>query len=427
MKRKILFVVEALTFAHVARSAVLAKALKNSGYEMHFACYPHAYLGLVKSELEGCKQWPLKTRVDYPDYVDRMSKAKSPYDVNTIDSYVKEELALFEQIVPDLVIGDLRYSLSISCPQARLHYVNLVNAVWSPFTRQELTYPEGWLTPMLGSGLRNWLFELLYPLGAKNICRPFNQFRSQLGLPLFRDVFDLNCGGDTNLYLDSPELFEVHPLPNNHLFIGPVLHSLESSFPPSLESLDKALPTIFISLGSSGSIETLPLILRSLTRLPVNIVVATSGRKCSAVPAGKNIFVYDFLPALEILKISSLVVSNGGSPMSYLALSQGVPVVAVCSNMDQHLTSQALQRAGAGVALRSEILDEEQLRRSVQDCLDNPGYRERAQSCSASISAEKTAQNFLDAIHGVVSGMDQNRAIGTMSTTNTKIGEVHAY
>ena len=407
MRKKILFVVEALTFAHVARSAVLAQILQAANYEVHFACYPDAYLERVKAELNGCRHWPLKSRVEYGNYIASMNACHSPYNVGMLESFIREELDLFDQVKPDIVIGDLRYSLSISCLQARIRYVNLISAVWSPFVKQQLTFPEGFLPWQLGIGTRDLFFRILHSFAFRNICRPFNILRSRFGLPEFKDIFDLHCAGDINLYLDPPELFEVRDLPGSDKFIGPVLFSIDTPVPPELEG-PQPLPIVFVSLGSSGPIDCLPVVLRTLTQLPVLSVVATSGRMDVNIQH-PSLIIREFLPARSILQRSSLVISNGGSPMSYLALSEGVPIIAVCSNMDQHLISQSITKYGAGMSLRSENLDERTVKDAVNRCFGQPMYRDSAQRCSKFISAEKTARNFRDAINDIISSGDEEK------------------
>jgi UDP:flavonoid glycosyltransferase YjiC (YdhE family) len=425
-RKKLLFVVEALTFAHVARSALLAQLLRGVGYEVHFAYYPDKYMNLVDRELTGVNQWSLKHCVSYSDYIARMNAGVSPYDMALLSRYIEEERDLFAEIEPDLVIGDLRYSLSISCFQHGVYYVNLVNAVWSPFVKQELIFPEGCFPAAFGLATRNVLFQLLRPFAFTNICRPFNILRLKAGLPAFRDIFELHCAGDANLYLDPPELFDVPFLPDNHRFIGPVLHSLEGPTPSSMDSLEPSLPVIFVSLGSSGSADRLPLILKNLEQLPVSLAVATSARVEISSDNARTI-IYDFLPAREILRRSSLVICNGGSPLSYLALSEGVPVLAVCSNMDQHLVAQTVTKFGVGLSLRAEYLNRKDLLISVGNLLGTATYKERAESLSKNISSEKTFRNFQSAIESSLSCSANQHSWDKCDSVRTPREEQYGY
>jgi UDP:flavonoid glycosyltransferase YjiC (YdhE family) len=395
--KKILFVVEALTFAHVARSATLAAALKHPDYEIVFACHAGQHLKLVETELTGITVRPLKNTVSYEHYLATMSNGRSPYSIETLRDYIEEEMDLLRDTAPDLVIGDLRYSLSISCHRYPVHYVNLVNAIWSPFVRQNLIVPENRLTRNLGVAVGSFLFKLGSQYCFDRINEPFNALRSRYGLAALNNVFDLHCTGDTNLYLDAPSLFEAPSLPRNHKFIGPVLYSMQAPMPASLEKVDAQLPLVFVTMGSSGAVDCLPTLLDCLAKKSVIAVVATSGRaEISNIPS--NVYVGKYLPAKEVIQKSSLVISNGGSPVSYLALSEGVPVLAVCSNMDQHLSAQAVQNYGAAISLRSEELNISLVDKCIDKILQESSYRRRARKIASEISVEKTSHNFRRAV-----------------------------
>jgi len=397
LAKKILFVVEALTFAHVARSAILAKALKSSGYEIHFACHNNQYLSLMAKELEGIRLWPLKYHVSYSDFVRSMSHFRSPYDINMLGAYISEELELFNEIKPDMVVGDLRYSLALSCPKANIYYVNVVNAIWSPFVRQNLINPNNSLSQYFGAFWANSVFQFVGKRMSRSICQPFNQLRVKQGLPIFNDVFELHCAGDMNLHPDPPELFDVPFLPKNHEFIGPILYSVNPPTSPDLNLLEPSLPVIIVTLGSSGAVDCLPNIIGCLEKMPVSLLVATSGRK-DVIANNSHTIISDFFCARRVIQKSSLVISNGGSPISYLALSQGVPVIGVVSNMDQRLTAQAIEKYGAGLVLSAESLNENKLKQAVNRILVEPAFGERAQVISKKIFGAKTFANFQAAI-----------------------------
>ena len=51
---------------------------------------------------------------------------------SSLDRYVEEDLRLIDSFRPDVVVGDFRVSLAISARKARIPYVNVTNAYWSP-------------------------------------------------------------------------------------------------------------------------------------------------------------------------------------------------------------------------------------------------------------------------------------------------------
>ncbi|CFR71311.1 putative glycosyl transferase [Mycobacterium tuberculosis] len=73
-----------------------------------------------------------------------------------------------------------------------------------------------------------------------------------------------------------------------------------------------------------------------------------------------------------------MVLCNGGSPTTQQALAAGVPVIGLPSNMDQHLNMEALERAGAGVLLRTERLNTEGVAAAVKQVLSGAEFRQAA-------------------------------------------------
>jgi UDP:flavonoid glycosyltransferase YjiC (YdhE family) len=76
--------------------------------------------------------------------------------------------------------------------------------------------------------------------------------------------------------------------------------------------LDDPKPKVLVALGSSGSSQVLPALFRALAKLPVSIVISTSGRKTPGITP--SMYSADLLPLIETASQSRLVVSHGGSP-----------------------------------------------------------------------------------------------------------------
>jgi UDP:flavonoid glycosyltransferase YjiC (YdhE family) len=122
----------------------------------------------------------------------------------------------------------------------------------------------------------------------------------------------------------------THDLPRNHRYLGPVLWSTKTPLPEWWDKLAEDKPVVFLSLGSSGRADLLPMVLGALSLLPVSVVVATAGKAALAeVPA--NVRIADYLPVDIASRRAQLVMSNGGSLTTYQALASGVPVIGICS------------------------------------------------------------------------------------------------
>jgi len=367
-RKKILFVAEAVTLAHVGRALTLAATLDRSQYEIHFACadgYDFCFKGTDFT------RWPIHS-ISSAQFLAALAEGKPVYDEAMLAGYVEEDRRLLDQIRPDVVVGDFRLSLSISARLAKVPYISLINAYWSPYVRQSYTVPNIPLTRQLPLALANTLFRLARPIAFGLHAMPLNKVRRKAGLPSLG--FDLNrvyTDADYTLYADVPELFQPVGMPANHRFIGSVLWSPPVPVPDWWDKLPAQRPLIYVTLGSSGQGELLPGVLKALGGLPVIVMAATAGKiALSDVP--QNAFVADFLPGEAAARRASLVICNGGSPTTQQGLVAGVPVIGIAGNLDQFLNMQGVADAGAGALLRADRFDPSELTRKVKSMLDSP-------------------------------------------------------
>ncbi|BBX72809.1 glycosyltransferase [Mycobacterium shinjukuense] len=372
-RRRILFIAEAVTLAHVVRPLVLARSLDPSRYEVHFACdprynkllgtlpFPHHPIGTIPSER----------------FLGNVAQGRF-YTGRTLRRYVEEDSRVLAAVAPDLVVGDLRISLSVSARLAGIPYVAIANAYWSPYARRRFPLPDVLWTHLLGVQLVKLLYRLERPVFFAMQCVPLNRVRREHGLPsLGWNLCRIFTDGDHTLYADLPELVPTDNLPANHRYLGPVLWSPDVAPPAWWESLPTDRPIVYATLGSSGGRNLLQVVLTALAELPVTVIAATAGRSdLTNVPA--NAFVADYLPGEAAAARSAVVICNGGSMTTQQALVAGVPVIGIASNLDQHLNMEAIERAGAGVLLRTERLTSRRVAEAVQQALTGSQHRHAA-------------------------------------------------
>ncbi len=372
-RQRILFVAEAVTLAHVVRPYVLARSLDPSRYEVHFACDPryNKLLGPLPFASH-----PIRT-IPSERFLGNLGQGRF-YTARTLREYVEADRRLLAEIAPDLVVGDLRISLSASARLAGIPYVAIANAYWSPYARRRFPLPDVIWTRLFGVRL----VKLLYPLERRLLfalqCLPLNWVRRRHGLPsLGWNLCRIFTDGDHTLYADVPELLPTYNLPASHRYLGPVLWSPAGEPPPWWDSLPTDRPIVYATLGTSGGTNLLQVVLNALADLPVTVIAATAGRSdLNNVPA--NAFVADYLPGEAAAARSAVVVCNGGSLTTQQALVAGVPVVGIASNLDQHLNMEAIERAGAGVLLRTERLKSRRVAEAVNQVLSGGEYEHAA-------------------------------------------------
>lgn len=393
-RRRILFLAEGVTLAHIARPLVLASALDPARYEVTLAC-DRSWAWLVKD----CR-FNVRTvsSISSATFLRALARGSPVYDVQTLRNYVAADLALIEEARPDLIVGDFRLSLSVSARLAKIPYVALSNAYWSPYAQSRYVVPSLPMTRILPIGMAGAIFAAVRPLAFFLHAQPLNTVRKEFGLhPLGPDLRRTYTDADHVLYADVPTMFPLSGQPDSHRYLGPVIWSPPVPWPEWGGGLPDDQPIIYVSLGSSGQAQLLPGILRALADLPVRALVATAGaRRPDVVPA--NVHLADYLPGAEAARRARLVVCNGGSPTCHQALAAGVPVVGIAGNLDQFLNMSAVVRIGAGLTLRADRFAARQFRHTLETVLGDPSFvvsASKAATCLAQYPAVERFESFL--------------------------------
>ncbi len=371
--RRILFVAEHVTLSQVVRLLALARNLPSERYEVHFACGEGADWVFAGTSF---KRWPLLT-VDGPRALAALAKGERLYDVATLERYVQHELALFDAVRPDLVVGDFRLSLAVSTKLRGLPCASLINAYWSPFAlRERFPLPDHPIVSLVGVELAERYFPRALPRVFAHFAAPLNKLRRRYGLPEVSLPEQL-CFGDWVLYPDLPELYPVAGSPVTHRYLGAVPWSPEVPLPSELVAGDDSRPLVYVTLGSSGDHSALAAVLKGLDGLPIRGLLATAGRAAPAeLPASFR--VADYVPGEVVARQARFVVNNGGSSGVYQALAAGAPVLGIPSNLDQYLSMQSVVREGVGLQLRSASLRPEQVRSAALQLCEDASLQRRA-------------------------------------------------
>ena len=390
-KRKLLFVGEAATLAHVARPLVLAAALDRERFDVSFAC--DRRYRWVLSEFPG--RYCSLDSVGTGHFLAALARGAPVYDVQTLSRYVDDDLKLIAETSPDLVVGDFRLSLSVSARLAQVPYLAISNCYWSPYWRpRRYVVPSLPLTRYFPLPIADALFRLGRPIAFALHCRPLNEVRRKYGLPsLGSDLRRVYTDADYVVYADLAELFPGVTLPIEHRIIGPVLWSPPVQTPAWWSSMSSNAPVLYITMGSSGQSSLLPEILRSVDGLDVTVIAASAGNAVPQ-PIPPNAHVADYLPGLEAAQRASLVICNGGAPTCQQALSAGVPVIGVPTNLDQFLNMETLVEAGVGAVHRADRFSPDTFRETVTAMLTCRSYIDAAKRVATAAGENDAQANF---------------------------------
>jgi UDP:flavonoid glycosyltransferase YjiC (YdhE family) len=170
--------------------------------------------------------------------------------------------------------------------------------------------------------------------------------------------------------------------------------------------LDPERPRLYVTLGSSGALRLVPLVIEALARLPVVAVIATAGRiDLGTLPP--NVRARPFVRGAELARSAALVIFNGGSTTGYQALSQGTKVLGLPSNFDQYLAMEAIERAGAGLSIKARQASSELIRTSVERALSDPALDAAARAVAAHFAEHDSAAVFRRFVEQVTRGHSQ--------------------
>lgn len=407
-RKKILFLAESVTLAQVVRLVSLARSLDPRQYELHFASSWFGDLVFRGTTFERYEIASVE-----PAYVARALRAgRRIYSKKMILRYVKDDLALFARVRPDLVVSDFRLSLAVSGPLSGISHAALINAYWSPFAeRSGFPMPDHPIVRLLGEALAARHFPAAVQHVFAHFARPINEARRAYGLPPVGSLLEVLTFGEHVLYADSPSLVPTAGAPAAHVYLGPVPWAPDVPLPPFWDSMNATRPCVYVTLGSSGDVAALPVVVEALASLPVTAVVATAKKThLGSVPT--NVLVADFVPGDLAARRSSLVISNGGSSTGYQALGEGVPVLGIASNLDQYLAMTAIEKSGAGMLLRASTLKVGLVRQAVSLLLASDSHRRAALDVQRDFARWSFADRFREFVAGVTGRARPVGAVG---------------
>jgi UDP:flavonoid glycosyltransferase YjiC (YdhE family) len=330
----------------VVRLLALARRLDASRFEVSFAAARFDERLFAGVEVERHTIRSLS-----PETIDaRLARGGRIYDRATLARYLADELALFADVEPDLVVSDLRWSTVVSAPLAGVRLATLIDAYWF---RENARYPipDHFLVRLLGVERVQKGFGLALPYVLRHFAAPVNELRRRHGLSPIGELRDVLGFGDCLLFPDEPAL-----VPSNRAgcYLGPIPWAPELPLPEWWDEVGRDRPLVYFTPGSSGSLSAVPKVLAALSAFDVDVVLSTAARdlRIPAKAKSDKLRVVESIRGDVAAKKASLVICNGGASTGWQALAQATPIVGIPSNLDACLAMSCIEEAGAGIALR---------------------------------------------------------------------------
>jgi len=388
--KHILFFAEAVTLAHIARCITLANEIHASGQYMITIAADNRYddiIGVVPFQRISLNS------ISSQYFAKKLADGLPIYNVKTLTDYVNEDLSIIDKVKPDFIFGDFRLSLAISARIKKTPYATITNAYWSPYADIKYPVPEIPLTKILGVSIAQKIFDWVRPVVFKLHTLAFNKVCKKFRQPLLgSDLREVYTHADYTLYADAEALIPMLPLPENHIFIGPLLWSAKVSLPVWWSKLPSDKPIIFITLGSSGDSSLLPMLLETLNTMAVTVLCVTA-KKIKIEKSYSNVFSAEFLPAELVVKKADIIICNGGSPMVYQSIAENKFVIGLPSNLDQYLMMNLTDKSGFGQMIRAGKANRHSIESAVKIGLEIKKESISEISCSLDINKVK---NIID-------------------------------
>jgi MGT family glycosyltransferase len=298
---------------------------------------------------------------------------------NECQRSVDSDLQVLSDLRPDLVMGDMHWSLCTSARVAQIPYVAVTNAAWTRWYSEPIEPPQGhFSTKILGKTLTKKIFPTLKNILTWYYSLGYTKVRKQYGLPPVTSLYDL-IEGDMTLLADVPEYMPTRrEMPSSFRYVGPIMWEADLPVPKWVRRLDRSRPTLYFTMGSTGDTAFFDEAIRVFGDTEYQILITTGGL-ADLGPVPKNVFVEQYAPGKALMQVSDAVVSHGGNGTIYQALSCGVPVIGFPSIFDQEINMQRVCALGAGVRMWRSGYSAEKLKSAVETVLGDGSYRQNCQ------------------------------------------------
>lgn len=401
--------------AHTTRVLEVGRALRSRyGHEVMFCC-DGPYARLLSAA--GFPVRPVYS-VDREETL-RLARRAGACDLRwwqkVAEDSVRSDLEAIDALRPDLVVGDLRMSLTTSARARGIPLVSLTNGAWTSRFAEQISVPDGHISEkILGKRLSSALFPVLKNLLVWYWARGFDKVRAQLGLPKLGTMYDL-IEGDLTLLADLPEYFPIVPSPPTFRYIGPIRFREALPRPKWLSQLDPNRPTLYFTMGSTGDAKFFGEAVRVFGNTEYQVLITTAELPSEQFAQHQNVYVEKLADGDSLMAASHVTITHGGNGTIYQALGQGVPVIGIPTMFDQEINLTRVEQLGAGMRLRLRDCKGETLRQAVESILHNPAYRHAAQKLQRRIATMNGPQNAALHIHHLLQTRDPYSVPGEAS------------
>ena len=327
-------------------------------------------------------------KIEHIAKVDRGEKFTPGFTDAEMIQRVENEVAVLKRLAPVAVVTGSYPSIPVTCRVLKIPLVWVVQSTWLPDFFEHGAGMTDHVRPAAIKAVADRCILAFINFWIKHgILDSVNHAAKHFGVPGYQSIFDY-WRGDITLVAEPPEFSGVK-LPPNHFFTGPLIPQEEFPMPEEVRNIPRDKPLIYFAMGSSGTREIVARIIESFEGRPYR-VIAPVKFQLSQVPnvhIPSNVLVTDWVPAVQVNKMTDLSVIHGGIGTVMTAALAGKPVVGVGMQMEQVANLACLERLGFAIRVGKSRNPSRKVQEAIAELLNDESAK-----CKAAAFAKVVAQ-----------------------------------
>lgn len=405
--RPLLICCEGISYAHIARSVIIARWLKSLNTPLIVAC-PKTSIPLFTSE--GLETIPIEITDPLAIY-GRLRRGEMMYETADLLKYFRQDELSIEQLQPRLIVSEFRFTILQLAKKYGIPSVGMTEATCHPNFIPDWTVPDPFAKPSVAP---LWLLDFISgrtPIGRKINQQRISQISTSLreasesyGVEVLPTFFEYASQGDICLICDHPDLIPIKPLREQDLYTGALLWERQEHLPASLSQLDPNKKTVYVSLGTQESLQTdfLESYIEKLLRQDLQIIVSLGKRSLKMPTERKGVFIFDFINDSKLLPLVDLMIYPGGAMSTYQALSSGVSLIALPAHANQHFYAEAIARNNLGYFFRPSRLSIDTLVNSTIKLFDDSSIQNATKVFQKKLASFDVREKIINSVQSLL-------------------------
>ncbi|MGD0770544.1 MAG: nucleotide disphospho-sugar-binding domain-containing protein [Tepidisphaeraceae bacterium] len=386
-KQTLLFAPCAFNLAETSRMVEIAKAVErhpaaSQAFDIHFISDGGDFEHLIEKHgfaLTRMEPRLTKEKIQLIAAVDRGEKFAPAFTDREMIQRVDNEIACLKKLKPAAVVTGSYVSIPVTCRVLRIPLVWVIQSTWLP----DFFCHGAGMTDRIRSApfkaIADWSVMRFINFWIRHgFLNCVNRAAKHFGVPGYDSIFEF-WRGDITLVAEPPEFSGVK-LPPNHYFIGPLIPRDEFTLPGELAAIPRDKPLIYFAMGSSGAPEIVAKIVESFAGKPYRVIAPVKFQleRVPAVRVPSNVFVTDWVPALQVNQMADLAVIHGGIGTVMTAALAGKPVVGVGMQMEQVANLACLERLGFAIRVPKSKDPSHRVQAAVQSLMRDESAKAKA-------------------------------------------------